>query len=59
MSLNYQTSNPPPGLAAPAGAVFAMNEARRVRVDKLSYYDHPAFGVVALVTPANRSTGGR
>jgi hypothetical protein len=59
MSLNYQTSNPPPGLAAPAGAVFTMNEARRVRVDKLSYYDHPAFGVVALVTPANRSTGGR
>jgi len=59
MSLTYQTSNPPPGLAAPPGTVFNLNEARRVRVDKLSYYDHPAFGVVALVTPANRSTGGR
>jgi hypothetical protein len=59
MQLSYQTSNPPPGLAAPPGTVFNMNEARRVRVDKLSYYDHPAFGVVALVTPANRSTGGR
>ena len=59
MTLNYQTSNPPPGLAAAPGTVFNMNEARRVRVDKLSYYDHPAFGVVALVTPANRATGGR
>jgi hypothetical protein len=59
MSLNYQTSNPPAGLAAAPGTVFTMSEARRIRVDKPSYYDHPAFGVVALVTPANRSTGGR
>jgi len=59
MSLNYQTSNPPEGLAAAPGTVFTMNEARRIRVDKPSYYDHPAFGVIALVTPANRSTGGR
>ena len=59
MSLNYQTSNPPAGLAAAPGTPFTLNEARRVRVDKLSYYDHPAFGVIALVTPANRSTGGR
>ncbi|HEY6124609.1 MAG TPA: CsiV family protein [Steroidobacteraceae bacterium] len=59
MSLNYQTSNPPSGLAAAPGTVFTLSEARRIRVDKPSYYDHPAFGVVALVTPANRSTGGR
>ena len=36
-----------------------LNESRRIRFDKLSYYDHPAFGVIALVTPANRATGGR
>jgi hypothetical protein len=59
MSLSYQTSNPPDGLAAAPGTVFTLNEARRIRVDKPSYYDHPAFGVIALVTPANRSTGGR
>ena len=59
MSLNYQTSNTPAGLAADPGTVFMLNESRRVKWDKLNYYDHPAFGVIALVTPANRSTGGR
>ena len=59
MSLAYQTSNPPAGLAAAPGSVFMLNESRRVKWDKLNYYDHPAFGVIALVTPANRSTGGR
>ena len=50
---------PPESLAAAPGTVFMLNESRRVRFDKLSYYDHPAFGVIALVTPANRATGGR
>jgi hypothetical protein len=59
MSLNYQTSNPPDALAAAPGTAFMLNESRRIRFDKLSYYDHPAFGVIALVTPANRATGGR
>ena len=59
MALNYQTSNPPAGLAAAPGTMFVLNESGRVRVDQLRYYDHPAFGVIALVTPANRSTGGR
>jgi hypothetical protein len=59
MALNYQTSNTPAGLAAAPGSVFVLNESRRVKWDKLNYYDHPAFGVIALVTPANRSTGGR
>jgi hypothetical protein len=59
MSLNYQASSPPAGLAAPAGAVFNMSESRRVKFFERNYYDHPAFGVIALVTPANRSTGGR
>jgi hypothetical protein len=59
MALNYQSSNPPPGLGADPGTVFNLNESRRVKFDQLNYYDHPAFGVIALVTPANRSTGGR
>ena len=59
MSLNYQTSNPPDALAASAGMVFNLSESRRVKYDQLNYFDHPAFGVIALVTPANRGTGGR
>jgi hypothetical protein len=30
-----------------------------VKFFERNYYDHPAFGVIALVTPANRSSGGR
>jgi hypothetical protein len=59
MALGYQSANVPAGLGAAAGQVFTMNESRRVKFDQLTYYDHPAFGVIALVTPANRSTGGR
>jgi len=59
MSLNYQAGNAPAGLAATPGAVFNMSESRRVKFFERNYYDHPAFGVIALVTPANRSTGGR
>jgi len=59
MSLTYQMSNPPTGLAAAPGTAFNLSESRRVKFDQLNYYDHPAFGVIALVTPANRSTGGR
>ena len=59
MTLSYQTSNPPAGLQAPPGTVFTLSESRRVKWDQLNYYDHPAFGVVALVTPADRGTGGR
>ncbi|MEO8064369.1 MAG: CsiV family protein [Pseudomonadota bacterium] len=59
MSLNYQTSNPPSGLAAPPGTVFNLTESHRVRFRTLSYFDHPAYGVIALVTPGNAATGGR
>jgi hypothetical protein len=59
MSLNYQTSNPPAALAAAPGTVFNLTESHRVRFRTLSYFDHPAFGVIALVTPANASSGGR
>ncbi len=52
MTLDYTMQNPPPGLDAPAGTTFVMNETRRVRFYQRNYYDHPAFGVIALITPA-------
>jgi hypothetical protein len=59
LALNYQTSNPPAGLAAPAGTVFNLNESRRIKFYERNYFDHPAFGVIALVTPASKASGGR
>lgn len=58
MALAYQTSNPPPGLGADPGTVFTMAESRRVIPFKPTYFDHPAFGVVALVT-RDKTSGGR
>jgi hypothetical protein len=59
MSLNYHAANPPEGLAADPGTVFNLSESRRVKRFERNYYDHPAFGVIALVTPVKASTGGR
>jgi len=52
MSLNWAMDNPPDGLGAGPGTAFTLNETRRVRFYERNYYDHPAFGVIALVTPA-------
>jgi hypothetical protein len=52
MTLNYTMQDPPAGLNAPTGTTFVMNETRRVRFYQRNYYDHPAFGVIALITPA-------
>jgi hypothetical protein len=51
MTLAYAPANPPASLGASAGTTFTLNEGRRVRFNERSYYDHPAFGVIALVTP--------
>jgi hypothetical protein len=51
MTLNYTMQDPPAGLNAPPGTTFVMNETRRVRFFQRNYYDHPAFGVIALITP--------
>jgi hypothetical protein len=59
LSLNYQTQNPPAGLGADPGTVFTLAESRRVKFFERNYFDHPAFGVIALVTPAKSATGGR
>jgi hypothetical protein len=52
VSLSWAMANPPDGLGAAPGTAFALNESRRVRFYERNYYDHPAFGVIALVTPA-------
>ena len=52
MMLNYVIAAPPPGLNAPPGTTFTINESRRVRYYDRNYFDHPAYGVIALVTPA-------
>ena len=52
MALTYAMSTPPPGIGAGPDTPFTINESRRVRYYERSYFDHPAFGVIALVTPA-------
>jgi Peptidoglycan-binding protein, CsiV len=52
MALTYSMSAPPQGLAAGPDTQFTLNESRRVRFYERNYFDHPAFGVIALVTPA-------
>jgi hypothetical protein len=52
MALNYAMPAPPGGLGAAPGTTFTMNQSRRIRFYERNYFDHPAFGVIALVTPA-------
>ena len=52
MSLTYAMSAPPQGLGAAPDTPFTINESRRVRFYERNYFDHPAFGVIALVAPA-------
>jgi Peptidoglycan-binding protein, CsiV len=59
LMLNYAMPNPPAALGAAAGTVFTLNENHRVRFYERNYFDHPAFGVIALVTPAGGRRAGR
>jgi Peptidoglycan-binding protein, CsiV len=49
MALNYLMAAG--ALGAAADTPFTLNESRRVRFYERNYFDHPAFGVIALVTP--------
>jgi hypothetical protein len=44
MALKYATGA--------GGPTFELSESRRVKFYERNYYDHPAYGVIALVTPA-------
>ena len=52
MALTYAMPSPPQGLGAAPATPFTINESRRVRFYDRNYFDHPAFGVIALVSPA-------
>lgn len=52
LSLSWTMAAPPAGLGAGPDTTFTLYETRRVRFYERNYYDHPAFGVLALVTPA-------
>jgi hypothetical protein len=55
LELGYTTANPPAALlpsgTAPAPVTFRIRQDRRMRPFERHYFDHPAFGVVAIVTP--------
>lgn len=50
--LNMTIANPPPGLGATTQTTFVLNDNHRVKFYERNYYDSPAFGVIALVVPA-------
>ena len=52
MALSYAPSSPPAGMGAAPGTPFNLNQSRRIKFYERNYYDHPGFGVIALVTPA-------
>jgi hypothetical protein len=52
MTLAYADPSPPAGLGAASGTTFTINQSRRIKFYERNYYDHPAFGVIALVSPA-------
>jgi len=59
LSLDYAMEDPPQGLRAAPGTVFTLHEMHRVRFYERNYFDHPAFGVIALVTPLQDSRHAR
>jgi hypothetical protein len=59
LALSYVAQNPPAGLGGGPGTTFTLNDSHRVRFYERNYFDHPAFGVIALVTPAQSRPAGR
>jgi hypothetical protein len=52
LALNLTIANPPAGLGAAAPTTFVLNDIHRVKFYERNYFDAPAFGVIALVVPA-------
>jgi hypothetical protein len=59
LDLAYTTANPPAKLiadnATPGPLTFHLHQDRRMRPFERHYFDHPAFGVVAIITPVGGS----
>lgn len=56
MALDYAMASPPAGLGAGSGTTFSLSEIRRIRFNERNYFDHPAFGVIAVVTAAQAAS---
>jgi hypothetical protein len=39
------------------GSNYAIDEMRSVRYNNALYFDHPAFGIIAVVSPIKRAEG--
>ena len=52
MTLTYADPSPPGALGAAAGTTFTINQSRRIKFYERNYYDHPAFGAIAIVSPS-------
>jgi len=59
MTLTYADPSPPAGMGAGSGTAFTINQSRRIRFYERNYFDHPAFGVIALVSPGQARPPGR
>jgi len=35
---------------------WSLSELRKVKFNERNYFDHPAFGVIAIVSPAAKDT---
>jgi peptidoglycan-binding protein CsiV len=40
------------------GAIYAIDEMRSVKYNERQYFDHPAFGVIAVVSPVSPAGAG-
>jgi hypothetical protein len=52
LALDLTIAAPPSGLEAAPNTTFVLNDNHRVKFYERNYYDSPAFGVIALVVPA-------
>jgi hypothetical protein len=57
LKLDYSPNDPPASLVGTVqsqGTVtFSLNQVRRVRPFERHYFDHPAFGVIAMISPVS------
>ncbi len=57
LNLAFSPSDPPASLVGTVqndGSVtFSLNQVRRVRPFERHYFDHPAFGVIAMISPVS------
>lgn len=51
-ALNLTIANPPAGLGATPNTTFVIHDNHRVKFYERNLFDAPAFGVIALIVPA-------